>query len=104
MTTLRSTRRATAVTTGLLLLTGVTIGLAGQDDRPVFRFRSGVELINITATVTDTRGRFVPGLDQDDFLVYDDGVLQPLTHFSRERVPVSLGIVLDTPRGRVELS
>ena len=29
-----------------------------------FRFRSGVELVNVTATVTDRSGRFVPGLTQ----------------------------------------
>ena len=70
---------------------------AAQDaDRPAFRFRTGVDLINVSATVTDRRGRFVSGLDKDDFLVYEDGVPQTLTHFSRERVPVSLGIVLDT--------
>ena len=61
-----------------------------------FRFRSGVELINVTATVSDGRGRFVPGLRQEDFRVYEDGELRPITHFTAERVPVSLGIVLDT--------
>ena len=66
------------------------------DDTQAFRFRTGVELINVTATVTDTRGRFVPGLEKEDFLVYEDGDLQTVTHFSSERVPVSLGIVLDT--------
>ena len=49
-----------------------------------------------TATVTDASGRFVPGLTKDDFRVYDDDVAQPISHFSSERVPVSLGIVLDT--------
>jgi VWFA-related protein len=66
----------------------------GQSDG--FRFKSGVELINVTATVTDRNGRFVPGLQKDDFLLYEDGQRQPITHFSSERVPVSLGIVLDT--------
>ncbi len=61
-----------------------------------FRFRTGVELINVTATVTDENGRFVPDLRQDDFRVYQDGELQPVTHFNSERVPVSLGVVLDT--------
>ena len=76
---------------------GAPPGVAAQDDDPPrFRFRSGIELINVSATVTDRRGRFVAGLDQDDFLVYEDGVPQTITHFSRERVPVSLGIVLDT--------
>jgi len=61
-----------------------------------FRFKSGVELINVTATVADASGRFVSGLRQEDFLVYEDGQPQTVTHFSAERVPVSLGIVLDT--------
>jgi Ca-activated chloride channel family protein len=61
-----------------------------------YRFRSGVELINVTATVTDADGRFVPGLRQEDFTVYEDGRPVSVTHFSAERVPVSLGIVLDS--------
>jgi Ca-activated chloride channel family protein len=65
-------------------------------DQESFRFRSGVELINVTATVSDGRGRFVSGLRQEDFRIYEDGELRPITHFTAERVPVSLGIVLDT--------
>ena len=61
-----------------------------------FRFRSGVDLINVTATVSDGRGRFVSGLRQEDFRIYEDGQPRPITHFTAERVPVSLGIVLDT--------
>ena len=61
-----------------------------------FTFRSGVELINVTATVTDDDGRFVSGLRKEDFTVYEDGVRQEVSQFSNERVPVSLGIVLDT--------
>jgi Ca-activated chloride channel family protein len=60
-----------------------------------FRFRSGVELVNVTATVTDDNGRFVSGLRKEDFTVYDDGVRQEVSYFSNERVPVSLGILLD---------
>jgi Ca-activated chloride channel family protein len=82
----------------MVVLGGALIGfvptrLAGQEE---FRFRSAIELINVTATVTDTSGRFVSGLVQDDFLVYEDDRPVDITHFSAERVPVSLGIVLDT--------
>jgi Ca-activated chloride channel family protein len=63
---------------------------------PSFKFKSGVELINVTATVSDASGRFVSGLKQEDFLVYEDNQLQAVTHFSAERVPVSLGIAVDT--------
>ncbi len=65
-------------------------------DQSSFRFRSGVELINVAATVSDRQGRFVSGLRQEDFRLYEDGELRPITHFTSERVPVSLGIVLDT--------
>src|SRR5271169_6503604 len=63
---------------------------------PGFRFRSGVELINVTASVSDQSGRFVAGLRQEDFLVYEDDRMVDVTHFSADRVPVSLGITLDT--------
>ena len=67
-----------------------------QSDAQSFKFRTGVELINVNATVTDQSGRFVPGLTKDDFRVYDEEQLVEVTHFNSERVPVSLGIVLDT--------
>jgi VWFA-related protein len=66
---------------------------AGQDG---FRFRTGVELVNVMATVTDASGRFMAGLQQTDFQVFEDDQPVELSHFSAERVPVSLGIVLDT--------
>ena len=63
---------------------------------PGFQFRTSVDLINVTATVTDSQGRFVPGLRMEDFDVYEDGKLQKISQFDSERVPVSLGIVLDS--------
>jgi len=80
----------------------VSLGARQQDsERPpdedgAFRFKSGVELINVTTTVSDASGRFVSGLRKEDFAVYEDDQPVELTHFSAERVPVSLGIVLDT--------
>jgi Mg-chelatase subunit ChlD len=65
-------------------------------DEQGFRFKSGVELINVTATVADSSGRFVSGLQKEDFVVYEDEQPMSVTHFNAERVPVSLGIALDT--------
>ena len=72
------------------------LAVVSTDAQESFRFRSGVELVNVTATVTDEDGRFVAGLRQEDFKVFEDGEEQPVSHFSNERVPVSLGILLDT--------
>jgi VWFA-related protein len=46
--------------------------------------------------VTDASGHFVPGLRAEDFTITEDGERQTITQFETERVPVSLGIVLDT--------
>ncbi|MGE0359949.1 MAG: VWA domain-containing protein [Vicinamibacterales bacterium] len=82
---------AAAAAAALLLASGPS--LRGQEG---FKFKSGVELVNVNVTVTDRSGRFISGLTQDDFIVHDDGREQEVTHFSAERVPVSLGIALDT--------
>ncbi len=58
-------------------------------------FQSGIEITSITATVTDRDGHPVTGLDRDAFEVYEDGVRQTITQFTRERVPIGLGVLLD---------
>ena len=78
----------------LAVVAAVAVSVTAQSSDG-FRFRSGVELVNVTATVSDDTGRFVSGLEKDDFTVYDDGVRQEVTYFSNDRVPVSLGILLD---------
>jgi Mg-chelatase subunit ChlD len=83
----------TAAAAAIVLAAASDVAGQKQDE---FRFRSGVDLVNVTATVIDRNGRFVPGLRQEDFIVYEENQLQEVTHFSNERVPVSLGIVLDT--------
>ena len=92
------TRRSMSFLALGLCASALAVVLSGQE-RPGgegFSFRTGVELINVTATVTDEQGRFVPGLTADDFHVYEDGKLQTIQQFDNERVPVSLGIALDT--------
>ena len=97
----KRTFSAAAVVLALIPLIIASLGAQQESARPpdedgAFRFTSGVELINVTTTVSDASGRFVSGLQKEDFVVYEDGQPVELTHFSAERVPVSLGIVLDT--------
>ena len=93
----RNTRWILALTAAaLVVLVAADRGVDAQQSQDGFRFKSGVELINVNVTVTDRSGRFVSGLRQEDFLVYEDDKPIDVTHFSAERVPVSLGIVLDS--------
>jgi Ca-activated chloride channel family protein len=86
------------VSIGALVLALATslLASAGGQEQGGFKFKSGVELINVTATVTDRSGRFYSRLRKEDFIVYEDNKLVEVSHFSADRTPVSLGIVVDT--------
>ncbi|MBA3357045.1 MAG: VWA domain-containing protein [Pyrinomonadaceae bacterium] len=65
--------------------------------------RVDTELVTLTATVTDSRGRYVANLKQSDFTVYEDGAKQELSYFNTgDRVPVSLGILFDTSGSMID--
>jgi Ca-activated chloride channel family protein len=58
-------------------------------------FRSAVDLVSLNVIVTDNRDRFVTGLSQKDFSVFEDGVPQDVSFFAATNVPLDLAIVLD---------
>jgi hypothetical protein len=58
---------------------------------PQTPLRVNVDLINVSFSVTDRLGRFVPGLKQEDFAVEEDGRKQDITRFSHENeLPLTL--------------
>ena len=59
-------------------------------------FKSGVDMVALTVTVTDSAGQSVSGLTADHFAVFEDGVQQTLSLFGSEQVPVDVAFVLDT--------
>jgi Ca-activated chloride channel family protein len=52
--------------------------------------------VKLSVIVTDKADRAVADLRQEDFLVSDDGVPQKVAFFSKEEVPVSYGLIVDT--------
>src|SRR5688500_4429386 len=58
-------------------------------------FRARVDTVQVTVTVVDAGGRLITGLTRDDFEILEDDVPQAITQFSDQRVPVSLGVLLD---------
>jgi Ca-activated chloride channel family protein len=66
---------------------------ATQPVRPTFK--AGVDLVTLTATVRDQRGRLVKGLDAEDFVVLDRGERRAITDFRAETAPISLAILFD---------
>jgi Ca-activated chloride channel family protein len=57
--------------------------------------RRDVDMVLVSATVTDTYGRLVTGLDQSNFRIFEDGTEQEIVHFASEDVPISIGIIFD---------
>jgi len=58
-------------------------------------FRARIDTVQVTVTVVDADGRLVTGLTRNDFEILEDDVPQTITQFTDERVPVSLGVLLD---------
>jgi Ca-activated chloride channel family protein len=58
-------------------------------------YRSQVNEVILPVIVTDTRRHIVTNLEKTNFQVYEDGQPQTIVRFSREDVPVSIGIVVD---------
>ncbi|HEY7289422.1 MAG TPA: VWA domain-containing protein [Vicinamibacterales bacterium] len=54
-----------------------------------------VDVVQVTVTVSDGRGKFVPGLPQSAFHVFEDNRAQSITHFAAEDVPLELLVAID---------
>ena len=60
-----------------------------------YKFIAKAEEVVLHATVVDQRSRLVTNLNKNDFTVYEDGQPQQITRFTREDIPVSIGILVD---------
>jgi len=60
-----------------------------------FRLNVSVRLVQLPVTVTSRDGKSLDNLPQSSFQVYEDNVLQEITLFKHEDIPISLGLVID---------
>ena len=58
-------------------------------------FLSSTDVVLVPVSVTDQNGRFIHGLTSDHFEISEGGTRRAVKQFSADRVPVSLGILLD---------
>ena len=59
-------------------------------------FKSGVDVVSLSVTVTDGQHRYVTDLEESDLTVLEDGVRQDLLYFSRSNLPIALSLLIDT--------
>lgn len=85
--------RRLATVLSLVLLAGLDpVNAGGQEPS----FRAGVDLVSLNVTVTDAEGRFITDLQKEAFQVFEDGVRQDLSFFTRSNLPIALSILMDT--------
>ncbi|MDQ3170085.1 MAG: VWA domain-containing protein [Acidobacteriota bacterium] len=84
-------RLALAAALSAAAVAGFSASPAGQQT-----FRGGVDVVSLAVTVMDKDARYISGLDRADFQVFEDGVLQDITYFSRQHQPIALTLLIDT--------
>lgn len=78
----------------VVLLSPTWLIAAEKNDVPP-RFLVAVDTVVVRVTVTDPLNRYVVGLDRDHFRVFENKLEQTLTHFSNDKSPISVGIIMD---------
>jgi Ca-activated chloride channel family protein len=78
------------------LATAVTLAAQPEpQERGPARFSSGVQLVEVYATVTDAKGEPVTGLRREDFEVYENNELQDVSTFAAGEFPLTVALGVD---------
>ena len=90
----------------LAAIVAASVTLASQQSQPASQtppaqppapsIRVGVDLVSLNVTVTDPSAHYITDLQGENFSVFEDGVKQDVTLFSRTNLPIALAILLDT--------
>ena len=88
----------TRVSLGIIAATAISLvadihGQSRKNPPPVFKV--GVETVFVKISVTDPLNRYVTGLEQEHFKIFEDKVEQTISYFSQEPAPISVGLVFD---------
>jgi Ca-activated chloride channel family protein len=83
-----------------VLIASLTIGVASppvaaQTQQPTATFKSGVDIVRVSAIVRDNKGRFVQDLSARDFEILEGGRVRPITDFRRDFSGVSVALLFD---------
>jgi len=60
-----------------------------------FTLKVDVSMVLVEATVRDDKGRIASDFKPEDFRVFEDGVEQRISYFSRDELPLAVALVVD---------
>jgi VWFA-related protein len=85
--------RSIALLIFVVLLSAPAFGQSTAHDQSL---RVRTELVNVEVLVRQKQtGRIISNLIKNDFTVFEDGVQQTISHFSQERLPLSIVLLID---------
>ena len=89
--------RGIAQFAAVLALAGLwPVPAAAQSAEPAITFRSGVDLVSVSAVVRDKKGKVVRSLNPKDFEVLDGGQLRKIVSLQAdETAPASIAFLVD---------
>lgn len=76
----------------ILLMTWLVFGQEKADEL----VRVQTELVSVPVIVSDRNGRYIRGLGQQDFGVFQDGVEQKIEFFASTEEPINVALLIDT--------
>ncbi len=68
-----------------IAIVSAAVLIAQEAQRPLFRVK--VDMVVLTFTVTDNRGRYINGLKPSDFRILEDGIVEKIATFSEGNKP-----------------
>ncbi len=87
--------QAASLLLAVLLLVPVVSSPQNLPVAAPFRISVNLNLVVLPVTVRDKKGGFASDLRQENFRIYEDGVLQSIRVFQHEDIPVTAGLVID---------
>ena len=79
------------VLVGAVVFAGLASTLLAQGT-----FRAAIDIVSLNVTAMDASGHYVTDLDEKDFSVFEDGVKQELSFFTRKQQAIALSMLLDS--------
>jgi Ca-activated chloride channel homolog len=101
--TLELSLKIVSLSLGLIISAGSSIAAVAQvpaprqptDDQDVDVIKVSTTVVTVPVRVMDRNGRFVPGLKQDQFHLFEDGVEQRIAFFENAEQPFTIALMLD---------
>ena len=80
----------------LAILGRVTVAQQERTPPQSPSFRAAIDIVSLAVTVTDGVNHYVTDLEEPDFQIFEDGIRQDVTFFSRREQPIALSLLLDS--------